>query len=159
MRALLAALDAARAIAADMLAEQTTDALEADLTRYRRYTGGPLSECGEAEIRRRFQSGQSDSAIALAMGVSLTGVSKRRGMWRKAKTNGTEVPTERTAGNSEPDAARYRRYPHGPLSESGEAEIQRRFDAGETDPVIALAMGISLTGVSRRRGMWRAKAK
>ena len=50
---------------------------------YRRRPGGPLNEAGEAEMTRRFEAGESDSMIALAMSVSLTGVAKRRGMWRR----------------------------------------------------------------------------
>lgn len=52
---------------------------------YRRRPGGPLNERGEAEIERRFEAGFSDSEIALGMDISLTGVAKRRGMWRKGK--------------------------------------------------------------------------
>lgn len=53
---------------------------------YRRYVGGPLNEAGEVEITRRFEAGHTDSQIALDMGISLTGVSKRRGMWRRSKS-------------------------------------------------------------------------
>jgi hypothetical protein len=155
LRALLAAIDTARAIATDLLAEQTAEASEADMTRYRRYPGGPLSEAGEAEIQRRFDAGQTDSVIALGMGISLTGVAKRRGMWRQTKGKGPDSRTEHTTTILDPSATRYRRYPGGPLSEAGEAEIQRRFEAGQADSAIALAMEISLTGVARRRGMWR----
>lgn len=52
---------------------------------YRRYLNGPLNEAGEKEMERRFEAGQTDSQIALAMDVSLTGVSKRRTMWRRTK--------------------------------------------------------------------------
>jgi hypothetical protein len=52
---------------------------------FRRYVGGPLNEKGEAEINRRFEAGQGDSEIALAMGISLAGVSRRRTMWRRAQ--------------------------------------------------------------------------
>jgi hypothetical protein len=54
----------------------------------------------------------------------------------------------------------YRQRPFGPLNERGQAEIDRRFEAGLTDSEIALGMDISLTGVSKRRGLWRrGKAK
>jgi len=47
--------------------------------------------------------------------------------------------------------ARYRVNPGGPLSPEGIAEIRRRFEAGETDSVIAREMGISVQGVAKRR--------
>ncbi len=55
-------------------------------TNYRRRPGGPLNERGEAEIERRFEAGLSDSEIALAMDISLSGVAKRRGLWRRSKS-------------------------------------------------------------------------
>ncbi len=55
-------------------------------TEFRRYIGGPLSERGEAEINRRFEAGLTDSQIAIGMGISLAGVSKRRTMWRRTQT-------------------------------------------------------------------------
>jgi hypothetical protein len=63
-------------------------------------------------------------------------------------------------GDSKTDTAAYRQFPGGSLSPAGVAEIERRFDAGQPDSEIALAMSISLGGVSRRRGLWRrGKAK
>ncbi len=47
--------------------------------------------------------------------------------------------------------ARYQATPGGVLSQEGVLEIQRRFDAGETDAMIARAMGISVQGVAKRR--------
>jgi hypothetical protein len=47
--------------------------------------------------------------------------------------------------------ARYRVSPGGPLSPDGIAEIRRRFEAGETDSVIAREMGMSVQGVAKRR--------
>ena len=47
--------------------------------------------------------------------------------------------------------ARYRVSPGGPLSPEGVAEIRRRFEAGETDSLIAREMGISVQGVAKRR--------
>lgn len=52
---------------------------------FRRYSGGPLNEKGEAEINRRFEASMRDSEIAMAMGISLAGVSRRRTMWRKTQ--------------------------------------------------------------------------
>ena len=52
---------------------------------FRRYVGGPLNEKGEAEINRRFEAGMGDSEIAMAMGISLAGVSRRRTMWRRTQ--------------------------------------------------------------------------
>lgn len=52
---------------------------------FRRYVGGPPNEKGEAEINRRFEAGMGDSEIALAMGISLAGVSRRRTMWRRTQ--------------------------------------------------------------------------
>lgn len=57
--------------------------------------------------------------------------------------------------NVNPESANYRRRPGGPLNERGEAEIERRFEAGFSDSEIALAMDISLSGVAKRRGLWR----
>jgi DNA-binding NarL/FixJ family response regulator len=69
-----------------LLAKNTlADSPENSSPNYRRRAGGPLNEAGEMEITRRFESGHTDSQIALSMGISLTGVSKRRGMWRKSK--------------------------------------------------------------------------
>jgi len=62
-------------------------------------------------------------------------------------------PTAGTTGEN------YRRRPGGPLNERGEAEIERRFEAGFSDSEIALAMNISLTGVAKRRGQWRRSSK
>lgn len=58
---------------------------ETAASNYRRYPGGPLNEAGEAEITRRFEAGESDNTIALAMSISLVGVSKRRAMFRRAR--------------------------------------------------------------------------
>ncbi len=58
-------------------------------------------------------------------------------------------------GNSDGDPARFRVRPGGPLSEAGIAEIERRFAEGQADTTIALALGISVPGVARRRAMWR----
>ena len=58
---------------------------EAGITNYRRRPGGPLNEAGEAEMIRRFEAGESDSTIALAMQVSLVGTAKRRAMWRRMR--------------------------------------------------------------------------
>jgi hypothetical protein len=52
---------------------------------FRRYVGGPLNERGEAEINTRFEAGQGDSEIAMSMGISLAGVSRRRTMWRRGQ--------------------------------------------------------------------------
>lgn len=52
---------------------------------YRRRPGGPLNEAGEAEMNRRFEAGESDSTIALAMRVSLVGTAKRRAMFRRMR--------------------------------------------------------------------------
>jgi hypothetical protein len=65
-----------------LVAEHTIDTASKN---YRRRPGGPLNELGEAEIERRFEAGLSDSEIALGMDISLTGVSKRRGQWRRGK--------------------------------------------------------------------------
>jgi len=56
-------------------------------------------------------------------------------------------------------ASAFRRRPGGPLTEAGVAEVQRRLEAGQTDSQIALAMEISLTGISKRRWMWRKERK
>jgi hypothetical protein len=58
-------------------------------------------------------------------------------------------------GESKTNTDAYRQFPGGPLTPAGVAEIERRFDAGQPDSEIALAMEISLGGVSRRRGLWR----
>lgn len=59
------------------------------------------------------------------------------------------------AGNEAGDD--FRRYAGGPLNERGEAEINSRFQAGQTDSQIALGMSVSLAGVSKRRTMWRRR--
>jgi hypothetical protein len=79
-RNLPATLRRAAALVESILAE-STGASPAD--NYRRRPGGSLNEKGEAEIERRFDAGFSDSEIALGMNISLNGVAKRRGMWRK----------------------------------------------------------------------------
>lgn len=53
---------------------------------FRRYVGGPLNDRGETEINKRFEAGQGDTEIALSMGISLAGVSRRRTMWRRGQT-------------------------------------------------------------------------
>jgi DNA-binding transcriptional regulator YiaG len=52
----------------------TTD----DPLRWRLTPGGPLSEEGITEIRRRFALGETDAVIARDMGISVQGVQKRR---------------------------------------------------------------------------------
>ena len=42
------------------------------------------------------------------------------------------------------------------LSEAGEAEVRRRFDAGEPDEVIAKAFGISQQAVNKHTKQWRS---
>jgi hypothetical protein len=58
--------------------------IETPSEKYRRRPGGPLNELGEAEIERRFAAGHRDSDIALEMKISLTGVAKRRTLWRRS---------------------------------------------------------------------------
>ncbi|KQR90207.1 hypothetical protein ASG35_03070 [Burkholderia sp. Leaf177] len=56
-----------------------------DVASYRTRPGGPLNERGVAEVLRRLNSGETDSKIALEMGISLVGAAKRRALWRRAK--------------------------------------------------------------------------
>jgi len=70
------------ALLESLVAEHNVDTASEN---YRRRPGGPLNERGEAEIERRFEAGFSDSEIALGMNISLTGVAKRRGQWRRSK--------------------------------------------------------------------------
>lgn len=70
------------ALLESLIAEQNVNTASEN---YRRRPGGPLNERGEAEIERRFEAGFSDSEIALAMDISLTGVAKRRGQWRRGR--------------------------------------------------------------------------
>lgn len=76
-------LDRARAVLDSILASQ--DATENSMPNYRQYPGGPLNEAGIEEINKRFAAGQTDSRIALEMAISLTGVSKRRGIYRRSR--------------------------------------------------------------------------
>lgn len=46
---------------------------------------------------------------------------------------------------------RYRVSPGGALSAGGVLEIRRRFEAGETNSLIAREMGIAVQGVAKRR--------
>jgi hypothetical protein len=62
---------------------------------------------------------------------------------------------QQPAGKGRRDPARFRIRPGGPLTPEAVLELTRRFEQGESDSVIALAMGISLVGVSRRRTAWR----
>jgi hypothetical protein len=50
-----------------------------------RLASGQLNAFGVAEIERRFEAGESDSTVALAMAISLSGVSKRRAFWRRSR--------------------------------------------------------------------------
>ena len=69
----------------DELLRLKPGASEIDTDAYRQFSGGPLNQAGVAEIERRFDAGQSDSEVALAMSISLGGVSRRRGLWRRSK--------------------------------------------------------------------------
>src|SRR5271166_1287684 len=81
--ALHGTLTRAMAIVDELLRAQPGDSK--DTAAYRQFPGGPLSPAGVAEIDRRFDAGQPDSEIALAMSISLGGVSRRRGLWRRSK--------------------------------------------------------------------------
>ena len=65
----------------------TTDSAAggADVSKFRRYEGGPLSDLGVSTMADMFQRGCGDSEIALSMSVSLAGVSRRRTMWRRER--------------------------------------------------------------------------
>ena len=115
-----------------------------DVSRFRERPGGPLNDEGIAEVNRRFEAGESDSRIALDMAISLVGVARRRAVWRKT-----------AASSGEDEALRFRERPGGPLNDEGIAEVNRRFQAGESDSRIAREMAISLVGVARRRAVWR----
>lgn len=52
--------------------------------------------------------------------------------------------------------SRWRNSPGGSLSPEGVTEIHRRFEEGETDAIIARAMGITVQGVHKRRADWKA---
>ena len=75
-------LKRALALIDTLVADPTVDTATEN---YRQRPGGPLNERGQAEIDRRFEAGLTDSEIALGMDISLTGVSKRRGLWRRGK--------------------------------------------------------------------------
>jgi len=68
-----------------LIAQNPERGSEDDLSRFRQRPGGPLTEAGVAEVTRRFEAGDSDSAIALSMGISLIGVARRRALWRRSK--------------------------------------------------------------------------
>lgn len=59
---------------------------------YRVAPGGPLSEAGIAEIRRRFELRETDATIARKMGISVQGVQKRRARFSAAATSGRRLP-------------------------------------------------------------------
>lgn len=52
---------------------------------FRVFPGGPLNEHGVAELKKLFEAGLSSSEIALRMDISLSGIAKRRGQWRRGK--------------------------------------------------------------------------
>jgi hypothetical protein len=78
-----AALVRALGLVDTLIAQQPTGRGRKDLSRHRIRPGGPLTDEAVAEITNRFEQGQSDSVIALAMGISLVGVSRRRTAWRR----------------------------------------------------------------------------
>ncbi|WP_353067750.1 hypothetical protein RBB77_23350 (plasmid) [Tunturibacter psychrotolerans] len=63
----------------------------------------------------------------------------------------TRTPANDAAARSKP----YRELPGGPLNEHGISEMYRLFAAGLTSEEIGLAMGVSLSGVTKRRTLWR----
>lgn len=69
----------------DALIQASPDELDkgVDPLEYRASPGGMLSEKGVAEMYRRFELGEPDAVIAKAMSVSVPGVQKRRGIWKK----------------------------------------------------------------------------
>ena len=73
------------------LAGQASNGSEDDPPKWRVRPGGPLSEEGIEEIETRFETGESDSAIALSLQISLDGVARRRSMWRKQKRHEAEL--------------------------------------------------------------------
>jgi hypothetical protein len=64
---------------------------------FRVLPGGPLNERGVAELHRLFEAGLSSSEIALKMDISLSGVAKRRGQWRRSN-KGAPKPLKATLG-------------------------------------------------------------
>jgi hypothetical protein len=81
---LLNTLKRAEALINTLIAESTSDTDTAP-ENWRRRPGGQLNELGEAEIDRRFKAGHSDTDIASAMKISLTGVAKRHTQWRRSQ--------------------------------------------------------------------------
>ena len=51
---------------------------------YRDLPGGTLNARGISEMYKLFESGLTSEEIGLAMGVSLSGVTKRRTLWRRS---------------------------------------------------------------------------
>lgn len=115
-----------------------------DVSRFRDRPGGRLNDAGIAEVHRRLDAGESDSRIALEMGISPVNVGRRRMARQK--------PNLQVRSN---EPLRFRVRPGGPLSDDGIAEVIRRFEAGESDGRIAREMDISVVGVARRRRSWR----
>jgi hypothetical protein len=66
-----------------LVAELGIDAPTSPSEPFRVLPGGPLNEHGVAEIHRLFAAGLSSSEIALKMDISLSGVAKRRGQWKR----------------------------------------------------------------------------
>jgi len=60
------------------------------------------------------------------------------------------------AGDYQALQLRYRISPGGALSAAGVTEIRRRFEAGETNSLIAREMGITIQGVAKRRADFTA---
>jgi hypothetical protein len=125
-RQLATSLKAVDALIAGLPSDKVDDVLA-----YRTSPGGMLSAKGVAEMYRRFVEGESDAVIGAAMSISVQGVAKRRGIWRKT--------LDEYSG------------PRGTLTEKGDAEVARRIDAGEGDRAIADQMGIALAPVIRHR--------
>lgn len=85
LTALHGTLTRALAMVDELLLAQPGESKTDNTAAYREYPGGPLSPAGVVEIERRFNAGQADSEIALAMSISLGGVSRRRGLWRRGQ--------------------------------------------------------------------------
>lgn len=74
------------ALEIDTLTKTRTPADDVDMrsAQYRDLPGGTLNSRGISEMYRLFEAGLTSLEIAMAMGVSLSGVSKRRTLWKRS---------------------------------------------------------------------------
>lgn len=95
---------------------------------------------------------------ALANGATIPPSPKpaRKRSAKRFETDSQAEPAPEAAAPEERNREWFKPPAFKRLSEAGEAEVRRRFDAGEPDEVIAKAFGISQQAINKHTKRWRS---